>query len=93
MLYLDGPLGLALLVLWIFSLSDVMTADAEECRNLSKRAWLLIVLLLSAIGSVVWLAAGRPVKPENLPFRGAHDPRFMGPEPPRSPKDPEPDQA
>ncbi len=59
MLLFDGAFGLLVLGLWIFCLVDVITTPAEECRNLPKVAWLIIVLLLPDIGSIVWLIAGR----------------------------------
>ncbi|MGZ6792359.1 MAG: hypothetical protein ACXVFV_05355 [Mycobacteriales bacterium] len=62
MLYADGLLGLALLVLWVYSLFDVITTPAEQVRNLPKPAWVVLVLLLGelAIGPVLWRLAGRP---------------------------------
>lgn len=60
MLYADGLIGLLLLGLWLYCLFDVITTDETQCRNLPKLVWLLIVLLLSGIGSILWLIAGRP---------------------------------
>lgn len=70
MFYMDGVFGLAVLALWIFCLIDVVTTDESLCRNLPKGGWLLIVLFLPAIGSIVWLVAGRPQAAANLPYRG-----------------------
>ncbi len=61
MLYLDGIVGLALLALWVFCIVDVITAPDGSCRHLPKMLWLIIVILLPEIGSLVWLAFGRPV--------------------------------
>jgi hypothetical protein len=53
--------GLLLVVaLWIFCLVDVIVSKEDECRNLPKLLWLLIVLMVPDIGSVLWLIAGRP---------------------------------
>jgi hypothetical protein len=60
MLFVDGGLGLALLVLWIFCIADVIMTDESRIRNLPKLVWLLIVLLLPDIGSILWLIAGHP---------------------------------
>lgn len=60
MLYFDGLFGLVMLGLWLYCLIDVITTDAERCRNLPKLLWLLIVLLLPDIGSIAWLVAGHP---------------------------------
>jgi phospholipase D-like protein len=55
----DGVLGLLFLGLWIFCIIDVITTPEEQCRNLPKIAWLLIVILLMDVGSIAWLVAGR----------------------------------
>lgn len=60
MLMFDGVFGLALLGLWIFSIIDVITTPEDRCRNLPKVVWVLIVLLLTFVGAIVWLFAGRP---------------------------------
>ncbi len=52
--------ALLLFALWIFSLFDVVTSAESRVRVLPKLLWLIIVLLLPALGSVVWLWAGRP---------------------------------
>jgi len=60
MLVYEG-FGLLLVVaLWIFCLVDVIVSKEDECRNLPKLLWLLIVLMLPDIGSVLWLIVGRP---------------------------------
>ncbi len=62
MLYADGALAVALLVLWVFALLDVLTTPPERVRNLPKWGWFVVVLLLGelAIGPVLWCVAGRP---------------------------------
>ncbi|MEV6830440.1 PLDc N-terminal domain-containing protein [Amycolatopsis sp. NPDC051102] len=60
MLYFDGLLGIVTFGLWIFCLVDVITTDESSCRNLPKGLWLLLVLVVPLVGSIVWLAAGRP---------------------------------
>jgi hypothetical protein len=59
MLLFDGALGVIALGVWIFCIIDVITTPEAECRNLPKIAWLFIVILLSDIGSIAWLIAGR----------------------------------
>jgi hypothetical protein len=73
MLFFDGAMGLVLLGLWIFCLIDVITSREEDCRNLPKFAWVIIVLLFLDVGSIVWLVAGRRWnrEPALLPDRGA----------------------
>ncbi|HEU5006360.1 MAG TPA: PLD nuclease N-terminal domain-containing protein [Jatrophihabitantaceae bacterium] len=59
MLLFDGGLALIAVAFWLFCLIDVITTPEEQCRNLPKVAWILIVLFLAEIGSIVWLVAGR----------------------------------
>jgi hypothetical protein len=63
MLLFDGFLGLLMVGVWLFCIIDVITTPEQQCRNLPKVVWLLIVLLLAAIGSIAWLVAGRPWEP------------------------------
>lgn len=60
MLFFDGAFGLVLLALWLFCIIDVITTDESQCRHLPKLLWLLVVILLSDLGSIAWLVAGRP---------------------------------
>jgi hypothetical protein len=55
-----GLVGILMLGLWIFCIVDVITTDDADCRHLPKMAWLFVVLILSEIGAVIWLVAGRP---------------------------------
>ncbi len=55
-----GLIGTAFVVLWIYCLYDVITTDEAIIRNLPKVLWLIIVFFLFDIGSLLWLAAGRP---------------------------------
>jgi hypothetical protein len=41
-------------------LIDVAVTPASDLRSLTKPAWLLIVVFLSAFGAAAWLAVGRP---------------------------------
>lgn len=52
--------GPVVLVLWIFCFVDVVTSRDDEVRHLPKWAWLVLVLFFPLLGSVAWLAAGRP---------------------------------
>jgi hypothetical protein len=82
MLLFDGALGMLMLGLWIFCIIDVITTPEARCRNLPKIAWLLIVILLAAVGSIVWLIAGRPWDAtQQSGYRGR--PRTGTPAPPR----------
>jgi hypothetical protein len=41
-------------------LVDVARTPEFAVRSLTKRAWLVVIILLSVIGGVAWLVAGRP---------------------------------
>jgi len=60
MLVYEGVGLLLVVALWIFCLVDVIVSKEDECRNLPKLLWLLIVLMVPDVGSVLWLIAGRP---------------------------------
>jgi hypothetical protein len=55
-----GAIGIAFMALWIYCLYDVITTDEAIIRHLPKVVWLLIVFFLFDIGSLLWLAVGRP---------------------------------
>ena len=62
--------GVGFLVLWIYCIYDVITTDEALVQHLPKLVWLLIVVLLSDLGSLLWLAFGRP----RIWHRRAQDP-------------------
>jgi|SRR5215208_6619650 len=51
---------LFILALDIFCLIDVIVSREDDVRNLPKIAWLLLILFFPLVGSIAWLAAGRP---------------------------------
>ena len=62
--------GVGFLILWIYCIYDVITTDEALVQHLPKLIWLLIVVLLSDLGSLLWLAFGRP----RIWHRRAQDP-------------------
>jgi hypothetical protein len=72
MLLFDGGLALIAFAVWVFCIIDVITTPEEQCRNLPKLLWLLLVILLVDIGSIAWLIAGRTwtTQPADLPYKG-----------------------
>ncbi|MEW6152394.1 MAG: PLD nuclease N-terminal domain-containing protein [Actinomycetota bacterium] len=56
-----GLVGFIALAVWVYCILDVISSEEVLIRNLPKMTWLLIVLLFSTIGSIVWLAVGRPL--------------------------------
>jgi hypothetical protein len=60
MVRFEGGFFLLVLALDIFCLIDVIQSREDEVRNLPKIAWLLLILFFPLVGSIAWLAAGRP---------------------------------
>lgn len=60
MIRLWGLAGLVTLALWIFCVFDVIAADESLIRNLPKTLWLIVVIFVPTLGSIAWLALGRP---------------------------------
>ena len=71
MLRLGEFLGPVILVLWIFCVIDVIMAREDEVQHLPKWGWLVLVLFFPLVGSVAWLAAGRPRRTARRP--GAYE--------------------
>jgi hypothetical protein len=69
-----GLVGIGFLVLWLYCIYDVITTDEAIIRHLPKVVWLLIVIFLSDLGSILWLALGRP----QIWTRQVHDPHRYG---------------
>lgn len=55
-----GVIGFLLLAFWIWALIDCISSSSAMVRNLPKLAWLVVVVLLFAVGAVLWLLLGRP---------------------------------
>lgn len=60
MIKLDLLLGVVTFALWVFCLVDAIGAPAHQVRNLPKVVWVLLILFFPLVGSIVWLAVGRP---------------------------------
>ena len=71
MIRVEGGFFLLLLALDVFCVIDLIQTREDEVRNLPKVAWLLLILLFPPIGSIAWLAAGRPQG--GLGPRSAHE--------------------
>ncbi len=52
------------LVLLIYCLVDAITSPDEDVRHLKKVWWIVLILLFPLVGSIAWLVAGRPTKPQ-----------------------------
>lgn len=66
----------------VFSIIDIITIDGSRVRHLPKPVWILLVIMLSLVGSIIWWGIGR----ERL------EPRSGGrvPDPPRPSSGPRP---
>jgi hypothetical protein len=51
----------------VFCVIDIIGTPAQRVRNLPKMAWLVLVLFFPLLGSIAWLAAGRPEKTARAP--------------------------
>ena len=50
------------IVLGIYCLVEAISSRDDEVRNLSRVWWILLILFFPFVGSIAWLAAGRPVR-------------------------------
>lgn len=87
-----GIVAVAFFLLWVFCIFDVISTDEVLARNMPKFVWLLVVIFLPTIGSVAWLALGRPANAALFP--GGTKPRRPPPRetrrlapPPKGPED------
>jgi hypothetical protein len=48
------------LALMVVALIDCLSTDEYAVRNLPKVFWVLLILLFSPVGPIVWFVAGRP---------------------------------
>lgn len=89
MFYGGGIVALALLLFWIYCIFDVISTDESLTRNMPKFVWLVVVILLPTVGSVAWLALGRPQKAGPAPgaTRYQQPPRRLPKAPPKGPED------
>jgi hypothetical protein len=55
--------GVLVLALCVYCLIDVIGRSSDEIRNLPKLWWIVLVLLFPLVGSIAYLAAGRPLGP------------------------------
>lgn len=60
-------LGLAVTVLWIYSIVNCVLTPESQVRGIPKLAWLVLIVLVPLLGSVLWLAVGRTSGPPRLP--------------------------
>lgn len=52
--------GVLVFALWVYCLVDVIGRGDGEVRHLPKLWWIVLILLFPLVGSIAWLAVGRP---------------------------------
>lgn len=67
MFYAGGIAGLLVLLLWLYCIFDVIVTEEIVMRNMPKIVWLAVVVFLPTVGSVAWLALGRPERAAGRP--------------------------
>lgn len=74
------------LIIWVYSIIDVLQSDRSTVRRLPKGVWVVVTIVLPVVGGILWLLVGRPggLAP---PRRG----RPQGPQGPRGPVGPDDD--
>lgn len=82
-----GIFGFLLIAFWIWALIDCISSDPAEVRNLPRFGWLVIVIILFAIGGLLWVLLGRPagrrLRPASPSFDGPSRRQPVVEEPPR----------
>jgi hypothetical protein len=73
---LELLLGIVTFALWVFCLVDAIGAPSNRVRNLPKVAWIILILLFPLVGSIAWLAAGRPEGARRLSAHERSQPSF-----------------
>ncbi|RHW27219.1 PLDc_N domain-containing protein [Nocardioides immobilis] len=68
--------GVLIFIFWLYCVIDVITSREDGIRNLGKNIWLLIVFFFPLIGSIAWIAAGRPVAERPLTREQGAAPSF-----------------
>jgi len=82
---LPGFIEIAVLV---FCLIDCIQTDAALIRNLSKIAWIVLIVVIPVVGGIAWLVAGRPpreARAASVPWRSTRTagfPEYERPGPP-----------
>jgi hypothetical protein len=54
-------------------LIDVVATPGYEVRHLTRRTWIVLLVVFSVFGAIAWLAVGRPVRYR----RAAYRPRYL----------------
>lgn len=80
---LRGLLVLAGLGLTLYAVIDCIRTDEREIRGVPKVVWVLIILLVTVVGPIAWILAGRdrsspgPIRRQPGPVAPDDDPEFL----------------
>lgn len=72
-------LALVLTAVMVFSIVDIATIDRSRVRHLPKFVWMVLVVVTSVLGSMLWFAIGRERKGLGGQSAGRR-PKPLGPE-------------
>jgi hypothetical protein len=74
MLLSGALLALFITGFWLYCLTDAVLTPAEDCRGLSKRAWVAVIAVTFVAGGLAWLIVRRPVsEPSRVPAPSRFD--------------------
>ena len=62
MLLSGALLALFMMGFWLYCLTDAILTPAEECRGLSKPAWIAVIAVTFIGGAVAWLIVREPLR-------------------------------
>jgi hypothetical protein len=62
MLLSGALLALFMMGFWLYCLTDAILTPAEECRGMSKPAWIVVISLTFIGGAVAWLIVREPLR-------------------------------
>lgn len=72
---------LLILGLTVYALIDCVRADDSDVKGLPKIVWVLLIVLVTPVGPIVWLVAGRDRNPrpqlQRHPTAPDDDPEFL----------------
>lgn len=49
---------------WAYAVVDCIVTDPKRVRGVSKPVWLIVVILFSAIGGILWFTIGKDRSPD-----------------------------
>ena len=62
MLLSGALLALFMMGFWLYCLTDAILTPAEECRGMSKPAWIAVIAVTFIGGAVAWLIVREPLR-------------------------------